>query len=238
MHLDDERTQRWLHAELDGAARQEVAAHLATCAECQAQVAAAEAEESWVRGRLAVLPEPGPLASMAGLRARASSLRRWRWAATILLSCAAAGAAYAMPGSPLPGWVERIGEWISPPGRTPAPESPAAAPAAPSGIVLPVEPNLTVRLRGGAAGSEARVVVVDSGGITVRVRSGQAAFTTSSGLLVVDAGGAGTGIEVELPRGAPMVGIETAGQRLFLLHNGVVESATTADDAGVYRLVF
>lgn len=238
MHLDDERTQRWLHAELDGPARQAVAAHLATCAECQAQVAAANAEEAWVRARLAVLPEPRPLASPAGLRARASSLRRWRWAATILLSCAAAGAAYAMPGSPLPGWVERIAEWISPPGRSPAPEPPAAAPAAPSGIVLPVEPSLTIRLHGGAAGSEARVVVVDSGGITVRVRSGQAAFTTSAGLLVVNASGAGTGIEVELPRGAPMVRIEAAGQRLLLLRDGVVESAASADDAGIYRLEF
>src|SRR5690606_3926078 len=113
MHLDDERTQRWLHAELDDPARQEVAAHLVTCAECQAQVAAAEAEEGWIRARLADIPDPRAVSSPAGLRARAIALRRWQWAATILLSCAAAGTAYAMPGSPVPRWVERVAGWIS-----------------------------------------------------------------------------------------------------------------------------
>lgn len=239
MHLDDERTQRWLHAELDDPARQDVAAHLATCAECQEQVAAAKAEEDWVRARLAVLPAPKPLASPAGLRARAGSLRRWRWAATILLSCAAAGTAYAMPGSPLPGWVARIGGWISGPEVPPPPTATGPAPAAttPSGIVLPVEPRLTIRLVG-TAGGEARVLVVDSGGIAVRVRAGQAAFATSPGLLVVQTGVAGSRIEVEVPRGAPVVRIEAGGRRLFLLQGGAVESAAAPDGGGGYRLEF
>lgn len=236
MHLDDERTQRWLHAELDGPARQEVAAHIAACAECQAQVAAAEAEEGWIRARLADLPDPRPVSSPARLRGRANSLRRWRWAATILLSCAAAGTAYAMPGSPLPRWVERIGGWISGGGVSPPPAPPSPAAAAPSGIVLPVEPSLTIRLRGGAAGSDARVVVVDSGGISVRVSDGQAAFTSSAGLLIVQAGDSGARVEVELPRSAPLVRIEAEGQRPFLLREGVVESAAVPDRDGSYRL--
>lgn len=236
MHLDDERTQRWLHAELDDPARQQVAAHLVTCAECQAQVAAAEAEEGWIRARLADIPDPRAVSSPAGLRARAIARRRWQWAATILLSCAAAGTAYAMPGSPVPRWVERVAGWISRRDDAPPPPAPTTAPAAPSGIVLPVEPSLTIRLRGGGAGSEARVVVVDSGGITVRVRDGQAAFTSSAGLLIVQAGDAGARVEVELPRGAPLVRIEAEGQRLFLLRAGVVESAAVPDRDGSYRL--
>ena len=218
MHLDDERTQRWLHAELDGPARQQVAAHLAACTECQAQVAAAEAEEGWIRARLGDLPDPRPVSSTAGLRGRAVSLRRWRWAATIVLSCAAAGTAYAMPGSPLPAWVERIGGWISGRESSPPPTPATPAPVTPSGIVLPVEPSLTIRFAG-EAGGEARVVVVDSGSITVQVRSGQAAFTTSSGLLVVESGAAGSRIEVEVPRGAPSVSIEVQGERRFLLRD-------------------
>jgi hypothetical protein len=239
MHLDDERTQRWLHAELDGPARQQVEAHLAACTECQAQVAAAEAEEGWIRARLGDLPDPRPVSSTAGLRGRANSLRRWRWAATIVLSCAAAGTAYAMPGSPLPGWVERIGAWVS--GRAssppPAPMEPEPAPATPSGIVLPVEPSLTIQMVG-AAGGEVRVVVVDSGGVAVRVRAGQAAFTTSPGLLVVESGAAGIRIEVEVPRGAPMVSVEAAGRRLFLVQHGAVEAAPARDSGGGYRLGF
>lgn len=239
MHLDDERTQRWLHAELDRPARQEVAAHLATCAECQARVAAAEAEEGWIRARLAQVPDPWRVSSPARLRQRAGSLRRWRWAATIVLSCAAAGTAYAMPGSPLPRWVERIGGWFSghetsPPPPPPEP-APAPAPATPSGIVLPVEPSLTIRFAGAAAG-EARVVLVDSGGVTVQVRSGQAAFTTGPGLLVVDGPAAGTRVEIALPRTAPLVTIEVDGVRRFRLRGGVVESAGAPDQAGGYRL--
>ncbi len=237
MHLDDERTQRWLHAELHGPARQEVAAHLAACAECQAQVAAAEAEEGWIRARLADIPAPRPVSSPAGLRGRASSLRRWRWAATIVLSCAAAGTVYAMPGSPLPRWVERIGGWIS--GReispAPTPAEPAPAPHTPSGIVLPVEPSLTIRFVGEAAG-EARVVVVDSGSITVQVRRGQAAFTTGPGLLVVEVPDSGTRVEIAVPHGAPLVTIEVDGARRFRLRGGVVESASGPDGDGGYRL--
>lgn len=237
MHLDDERTQRWLHAELDRPARQEVAAHLATCAECQALVGAAEAEEGWIRARLADIPVPRTASSPAALRGRASSLRRWRWAATIVLSCAAAGTVYAMPGSPVPRWVERIGGWIS--GReispAPTPTEPAPAPVTPSGIVLPVEPSLTIRFAGAAAG-EARVVLVDSGGVTVQVRSGQAAFTTGPGLLVVDGPDAGTRVEIALPRTAPLVTIEVDGARRFRLRSGVVESASAPDEDGGYRL--
>lgn len=238
MHLDDERTQRWLHAELDEPARQAVAAHLQACAECRAQVAAAEAEEGWMRSRLAELPDPRAVSSPAGLRARVNAMRRWRWAATILLSCAAAGTAYAMPGSPLPRWVERVAGWISRRDEAPPPTAPATAPAAPSGIVLPVEPSLTIRLRGGAAGGEARVVVVDSGGITVRVRDGQAAFTSSAGLLIVQAGDAGARVEVELPRGAPLIRIEAEGRRLFQLRATVVETAAVPDGDGSYRLLY
>lgn len=238
MHLDDERTQRWLHAELDEPARQAVAAHLQACAECRARVAAAEAEEGWLRSRLAELPDPRTVSSPAGLRTRVNAMRRWRWAATIVLTCAAAGTAYAMPGSPLPRWVERVAGWISRRDEAPPPTAPATAPAAPSGIVLPVEPSLTIRLGGGAAGSEARVVVVDSGGITVRVSEGQAAFTSSAGLLIVQAGDSGAGLQVELPRDAPLVSIETEGRRLFQLRAGVVESAAAPDGAGGYRLRF
>lgn len=234
MHLDAECVERWLHDELEPGARRDAAAHLAQCAECRARVEAAAAEEAWIRGALATLPSPAIAAPVVSdLRRQESRRRLAGWAAAILLSVTAAGTAYALPGSPLPGWVSAAREWFAPPAPAPAPRR--LTPSV-TGLVLPGEPRLTIRFAGVASTGQARVALVDTGGVRVRMTPGAATFTTSPGLLVITIVDSGASFELDIPRDAPLVAVEAGGARRFLKEGGSVTLSLPGDSAGRYAV--
>ncbi len=110
MHLDPEQLERTLHGELrpdDGSVRE----HLAECQECRLRVSEAEQDEAWIMEQLRRLdhrrPSP-PIRSSSGAPRRAGWSRPQRLAAGLALTVAAAGAAYAVPGSPLPRAVHHV----------------------------------------------------------------------------------------------------------------------------------
>lgn len=224
MHLDDEQIQRLLHDELDAAARAAPQRHLAECAECRGRLAEAEREEQWVFDRIGRLDAPAPLAPgdvewvtrRAGARTSAAWMQR---AAGFAVTVALIGLAYAAPGSPLPGWVDRVTGWIARP-ATHASQAPELEPeSAPAGIAVAPGTRFTIRFVEPQTAGAVAVSLTDGPNVTVRAHGGAARFATDLGRLTIGNGGSLADYEIELPRSAPWVEI-AVGERRLLLKDG------------------
>lgn len=237
MHPDLEAIQRLLHGELAAADAASVRDHLARCADCSQRWEAARGEEAQVFGLLQHLDEAAPVANLGAVlrRARRPAWPLRRLAATLILSAGLATAAYAVPGSPLPRWLARVGHWIATPAPVPPKHAPLPVPGS-SGIVVEPGDLITIDF----------VAAQDSGQVTVRLGDGTAlmatalgpgaAFETAPGRLVIQNQGARIGYEIVVPRAAPSVELRVAGRTLFLKRGAGIEFPAPADTGGSYQI--
>lgn len=248
MHLDEEQVQRLLHGELSGAADKSAREHLAGCPTCRERIALARREEDDVHALLRELDHRPPRVR-AGALVLAAHGRGAAWrrrAAGLLVAMGVAGAAYALPGSPVPRWVEsvveRIGSLGGPPARTPAAPPPEATPSplliepeSTGGIA--VAPGRALLILFTSAQDEGRVLVSLSDGAEVRVLApaGAATFTTDVNRLLIDNTGSTATFTIEVPRAAPRVEVRVAGKRIFL-KEGPRVTAEPAASAGSYSI--
>jgi hypothetical protein len=175
-------------------------------------------------------PVPAVTAESIARRAHAPDRRlpAWRWAAAVLLSLGLAGAAFALPGSPLRRWaVALVGSALERP------------PAAPNAVALPEEQSpdggragiavlpgraLIIFVNRPPPGAVALVSLVSGTEVVVRATAGAATFTTGPDRLMVEGRDKGRGrglvmpdtIAIDIPRDAPRVEIRTEGARLLL----------------------
>lgn len=238
MHLDDEQVQRLLHGEL-GSATSTVSEHLAACAVCEQRVADAAHEERRTLGLLGQLDHAAPAVAVETIAQRAGAGRfAWgRWAAGILLVLGAAGAAYAMPGSPVRDWIatalERFRSDPEPPGMLPPPPS---APDA-SGLVVSAGRELLIEFVSAPAAGHVRVTLTDGTNIEVRAVNGaRATFTSDEERLVIDNVDPTTTFDIRIPRTAPRVEIRAGQARLFRKQGERITTDATPDAAGIYLL--
>ena len=221
MHLDPGTVERLLDGELGGPEEARAREHLAACAECRQQVDATRQERDETHALLRHLDHPVPRSSAGTVVARVAAppepslvLR----AAGILVAVGiAVGAAYAIPGSPLRGWVkaalESIGERrVAPTG------SPAAADTAYAGISVAPGAELSIQFLARQSEGHARVTLTDGADVVIRAPRGAAVFTSDSDRLVIDNRGATAVFEVQVPRTAPRIEIQIEGERVF--HKG------------------
>ena len=223
MHLDEEHIQRFLHGELAQSRESTARAHLATCAVCRARLHAAERDENQVHTLLRHLDHPmpnvdaGELALRAGRRAPS-----WqRWAASIALAVGLGGAAYAIPGSPLPGWIDSVVGRVaqraprqSPP-ATDAEVQPGRGPE-PAIAGIAVAPGPDVRITFTSPHGRSRVSLGGGSEIVVRAPAGAATFTSHVDRIVVHNVDPSATIEIEIPRDASRVEISLGSETLFL----------------------
>jgi hypothetical protein len=219
MHLDEEQLQRLLHGQLPSRAARSAREHLAECGDCRQRFVTAERADKEVLALLRqvdhAVPAIDPQALVARLRWTTPGLGRW--AAAILLFLGVAGAAYALPGSPLRHWVRSVVVWIgdgeTPPGQpaaADAPEGPGAGVAA-----LPGQ-RFVIEFQSAEQGGQARVSFSDRQEVTVRAPAGAASFTSRAGRLIVANAGVGARYEIGIPRTAPRVEIRVAGATVFV----------------------
>ncbi len=253
MHLDDERIERLLHSELPVAADAPARMHMRDCGACRERVAVAEREEAAVLRLLQELDHEPPLVAAGDVMARARSATisasaprgarsQWRRrAAGLLVALGIAGAAYALPGSPVPGWVdavvERIGS-LTRPSIPIAPEvtpGPAVAPPASGGIAVAPGPNLSIEFVQTQSAGAIEVLLTAGDDVLVRTAQGAATFTSEVDRLVVDNTGSGASFEIQIPRAAPRVEIRVAGRQVFL-KEGARVLTEAADLRGSYLL--
>ncbi|MFL5519133.1 MAG: zf-HC2 domain-containing protein, partial [Gemmatimonadales bacterium] len=193
MHLDEELVQRLLHGESSPGAEMAVRDHLAQCEECRSRLADAEREERWVLERLRRVdrapPRVLPEAIMSRGRRRAGG---WgRLAAGIVLALAAAGAAYAAPGSPVPGVLRRMAEWVGGSSRPPIRAAPPVATrGGQAGIAVAPGDRLTIAFAVEQPGGAATVSLTDGSDVTVRALGGRTTFTSEVDRLSIEHRGA------------------------------------------------
>src|SRR5881397_793977 len=211
MHLDEEQVERFLHRELGRTADTSAREHLAACPDCRRRVAQAEREEEEVYALLRHVDHPAPTIDASAVAARSTVAVAWfRWAASIVLTLGVAAAAYAAPGSPLPGWAKAVVDWISGHPRGRAPERGAA------GIAVVPGRNLVILFTSSQAEGQAQVRLTDGGEVVVRAPTGAATFTTDADRLVIDNRGSSATFEIQIPRAAPRVEIWVKAVRVFL----------------------
>lgn len=240
MHVDEERLQRLLHGELARADEAEAQAHLAACDECSRRFAAAAREEESVGALLRELDRPAPHLALGAIARRAGTRSPLipRWAAGFAIVLGLAGAAYALPGSPLPRLVDAVVEWAK--GR-PDPLSPGAGSlplpdASFAGIAVP--PGARFRILFQTPNTRGEMLVRLTGGAEVEIRAarGAATFTTGESQLVVDGRGLPATYEIEIPLTAPRVEILVGEDRVFLKEGSRVTTALGSGSTAPYRL--
>ncbi len=244
MHLDDERVQRLIDGEMSPAAATTAREHLARCADCRGRVDAAKREQDEVQALLRTVDDPPPrvdaeaIAATAEARARSAGLLRW--AAGVVLALCVGGAAYAVPGSPLPALVQAVVVWIGG-GEAPAPPAPAPIETAEprvAGISVAPGDALAILFTSRQADGRVRVSLADGPEVVVRAPLGAATFSSDADRLVIDNAGPSATFEIEIPRAAPRVEIQVAGERIFLKDGERVTGAAggTMDAPGPHVL--
>jgi hypothetical protein len=187
-------------------------------------------------------PVPEITAESVAAQARAGGWGRagapLRWAAAIVLTLGAAGAAFAIPGSPLPGWVSTVATRLR--GSTVAlPADSVQVPIgdrASAGIAVAPGQALIILFVGAGADGLARVSLTDRAEVVVRASTGAATFTSGTDRLVIEDRNASDTFAVEIPRSAPRVEIRVGGTPALLAERGRIVAAGAPDSAGTYTL--
>lgn len=177
-----------------------------------------EQEDREVFALLRHLDHPPPQidAHAVAALARRRRVSPVRWAAVIALAVGVAGAAYAIPGSPLPAWVKAAADWMT--------GGPGGTPVAPPRVLEPeisgiaVAPGQALVILFTSAQDEGRVRVSLTDGAEVRVRApiGAATFTSDVDRLVINNQDPSATFEIEIPRAAPRVEIRVVGTPIYL----------------------
>ena len=240
MHLKEEQVQRLLHNELRPAAEDLVREHLAGCPDCQTRLAEAERAEGAVDSLLRKLDHAPPRVDAEVIAARArAALFAWRkWAAGILLTFGLATTAYAVPGSPLPGWWKAIIEQIGD-GPDRSPQAPARAPSGEpglSGIAVAPGREFIIVFTSLQPQSRATVLLSDGAEVVVRVSNGAATFTSELDRLIIGNTGSTGTFEIRIPRAAPRVEIRVGALPIFLKEGPRVTTEQPPEASGSYLL--
>jgi hypothetical protein len=241
MHLEDEQIQRLLHGELSRPVETSVREHVTGCTRCRDLVGEAEREETAVFALLRSIDHPAPRidAGAVASRARVRHVGWIRWAAGALLTLGLASAAYATPGSPVPGWVEAIARWVagdSAPEPDPGAGGGGDGEAAVAGVAVVPGREFVILFTSRQAEGEARVSITDGASVLVRTLTGAATFTSDADRLVIDNRGPAATFEIQIPRTAPLVEIRVDGKRMFLKEGARVTAERSADPQGLYIL--
>ena len=243
MHLDEERLQRLLHGELDLAAEREAQGHVAACEACRLRLDEARREETWMHGLLEqidpVAPPAGVDADAIARRARAGAepgtptIRRSAWlktAAGVALAATIAGAAFAIPGSPVRGWTRALVRNLAGESVTNAPSAPGRTGT--SGVAVPPGDRLVIVVEAGPGGAACHVLLTEAGDVQVRAPAGSATFTSSRGYLLLRGRDSTSVFEIHVPRSAPSVEIRSGDRQFFLKEGPEIRTAGTRDASG------
>jgi len=224
MHLDQEQIERLVHGEAGSAARD----HASLCEECRMRVADARNMESEVLDLLGHLDAHAarPTAASIMYGARRSARNSYRWAAGIVLAFGLAGAALALPGSPLRDWLRANKESQSATaGRADRTTTDRA-----TGVAVAPGNDLTIQFQNFQEQGVVTVRIVAAGDVVVRSLAGTATFTSATARLLISNSGSGD-FEIEMPRSARRVVI-LAGDRRLLLKQGSTVTGAGATAAG------
>ncbi len=239
MHLDQERIRRFLDGELLEPQALEAREHLAACADCRSRVEDARREDLEVDFLLRGLDHATPpvrvedVVQAAAMRRGPSEAPLARIVAGFVIAVVLAGAAYAIPGSPLPRWADAVFEWIA--ARSAPPVSDPAAPdTGVAGIAVVPGEALLIEFTAHQSAGLVRLSLSDADPLTVRASIGAATFRSDVDRLVIDNRGSSASFEIRIPRGAPRVEVRSNDRTVFLKEGPRIRAEGPVDASGFY----
>ena len=249
MHIDQELTQRFMHGELDATADRSVREHLAACNDCRVQLEESVREEEDVFAALRRLDHPRPgltakevMNAPVPVRVR----RAWGRRAAAILILGAAGAAYALPGSPVRGWVDvaidtvttSVREFSATVRNVDLNEALATTPpesgGQPGGLGVPPGTALTVVFEADQTDGTARVTLDDGDEVWASAAGGTASFTSADQRLLIGNAGSTANYEIRIPGTAPHVEIRVGQRSVFLKDGPTISTAGVAMGPNVW----
>ena len=229
MHVSDVQFDLLGRGELPSQDADVALAHIAQCSQCAIRQGDFAATEDEIESSLRLLDSPVAKADVGAIIRRAKRGRTatlWRIAAGIAF-LATAGAAAAMPGSPIRAWINRGSverPTVSPP-PAPQPVSREMVAAPVAGISIEASDSITLIFDADQSQGRIRVTFGTGSELRVSAAGGGASFEVRSEGLRVRNRGSSASYEVIIPATARSVGIRVADRWVFRKRDGLVAKA-------------
>ena len=163
MHLDAETLERVLHGELDAERNAAAREHLSGCPACEAALEESRLRERRVFGLFEALDHEAPSLDWEAIEAPEGGRSGRLLVAASIAFVLAAGILYALPDSPLRGWIDRAGS------EAPAPEAEPGGARSISGLsILPAAP-FEILFAGGQESGVIRLELADTPELEIRI---------------------------------------------------------------------
>lgn len=226
MHASEEVLQRLVDGELSEKERTAWEMHLGSCPECRNEYHQLQQLSANVDSLLTSASGPSRRVRFSDIVQTAAIRRQGRMrrnVAGILLAFGLAGAAYAMPGSPLPALFRSVGDLFKG-GGSPAPlesDSPSPSPS-PSGISVHPGESFSIVFEPTEAGGEATLVWSAGAEVAVTTDPGAAQFSSAPGILTIRIRRADASVRIEIPTAARQLTVLSEERVLFQAEEGSV----------------
>jgi anti-sigma factor RsiW len=233
-HLDDVSIELLLSGELDESEAQRGLAHLAECATCGRRLAAAREQDKEIEALLSLLDHPVPQLGSEDVMQRARRRRRHsHTAAAGIALLLLAGAASAVPGSPLRTWLAGF-LGASPETSTP----PAAEQGVAAGVSVVPTGEFELVFAAVQEAGVVRIVITDEPEVAVRAVGGAPGYSVEPDQVRIENAGSTADYEILLPRSARHVRIRVGDSVVFTKRDGSITTGAAPDAAGQYVLEF
>lgn len=238
MHVSDVQIELLSRGELPKQEADAALAHIAQCHPCASRQSNQAAADGEIESSLRLLDYPVATADVGAIirrakRGRATSL--WRLAAGVAF-LATAGAAAAMPGSPIRAWINRGGLERASISPAPAPGIVSPQPNTPHAAGISVEASDSVTLSFDADQTEGsiRITLDTHSELRVKASGGTAGFEIRSNGLRVRNHGSVANYEVMVPTAAKTVRIRVADRWVFRKSGESITKAPRREQDGSY----
>lgn len=233
-HLDNESIELFLSGELSESEAHSIRGHLAECQACVRRLEAARQQDQEIGSLLSLLDHPVPQVAAEDVMRRAS--RRWRRsqiAAAGIVLLVVAGAASAMPGSPLRAWLAGLFEGS----QEEAPEQ--GRPVGVSGgiSVIPTE-QFELVFETSQESGVMQVTLADEAEFAVRAIGRAPAYSVAPEQVRIENAGSTADYEILIPLAATNVRIRVGDYVVFAKQGASILTAANPDPQGRYVLEF
>ncbi len=239
MHLDAEKIERLLSEEMS---REEARAwrdHLVGCAACASVLEAAERQDREIAELLGSLDHAVPDSDPRRLARRAN---RQAWRRTLVAAAVAflvvAGAASAMPGSPVRAWFARVFAGAEGSARGPVGEGAGAAATQPSGVSVVPAGRFELVFEAVQDSGFVRIIVSDQPEVSVQSEGSGVGYSVEPSRVRVLNAGSKASYRVMLPEGAVDITVRVGDTTVLDKKGTEIVTSAARDPAGDYLVEF
>lgn len=233
-HLDDVAIELLLSGELDESATEWPRAHLAECDDCSRRLAAAREEDQEIGALLSLLDHPVPqLGAEAAMQDAGRGWRRPYIAAAAIALLVVAGAAAALPGSPLRAWLAGL---VGASRETAAP--PPGEQLVSGGVSVVPTGEFELVFEAVQEAGVMRISLTDELELAVRASGGEPGYSVEPSQVRIDNIGSIADYEISLPRSAHDIRVRVGDSVVFTMRDGSITTAATRGADGLYVLEF